>query len=367
MYAHSKLAPIIEDAAGRRVLVGGELFMQHFILAAPPGTPQASPVPHLCVQRQSHVPGGAAAAARMLSIAAAQVSLIGAIGDDQSGHMLVNHLVADTINVENIISDANAETRVVTSITATDAADGRHDVLQLTTAPDEHACDRDIERRVLAAADRAVTQADIIVTVAGDGPYTDRLVRHLSRLALRHDVRIASLTVEDVAYPHASRRETKPTSLNELLWLVCEVRDTGGQVVLTNGCFDLLHAGHVNYLRHAAELGDFFVLALNSDESVRRIKGPGRPILSEEDRATVLSGLACIDAIIVFSSENVCPLLDAVRPEIYVKGGDYTIDTINQTERRLVEGYGGRLIILPGQEGASTTSILRKIHDDDLR
>lgn len=370
MHTNSELAPIIADAAGRRVLVGGELFMHHLVLATPAATPQVTPVPHLCVQRQSHVPGGAAAAARMLSIAGADVAVIGTLGDDGPGRMILNHLVADTINVEGIISDPNAETRVVRNITATYAGHARHDVLQLTTTPYEDARDRDIERQVLAAADRAISQADIVVTVARDGPHTNRLVRHLTRLAVRHDVRLVSLSVEDVAHSfarHPACRETTLTSLNELLWLVCQVRDTGGQVAFTNGCFDLLHAGHVNYLQAAAELGDFFILALNSDESVRLLKGPGRPVLSENDRATVLSGLACIDAIIVFSSEDVCPLLDAVRPEVYVKGGDYTLDTINQTERRLVEAYGGQIIILPGQEGASTTSILRKIHDDETR
>ncbi|MFP3904438.1 MAG: hypothetical protein ACLFWB_09395, partial [Armatimonadota bacterium] len=123
----------------------------------------------------------------------------------------------------------------------------------------------------------------------------------------------------------------------------------------------------VKYLRQAASCADRFILALNSDESVRKIKGTGRPVLQQRDRLQVLAALQCVDYITVFESENVIPLLEVLRPEVYVKGGDYTIDTINQVERQFLEGYGAEIVLLPGVEGASTTEIIHRIHGDNVR
>lgn len=138
------------------------------------------------------------------------------------------------------------------------------------------------------------------------------------------------------------------------------LRESGRSLVVTNGCFDILHAGHVTYLNAARQQGDVLLIGLNADESVRRIKGPTRPINCESDRATVLAGLAAVDAVTVFTEDDALHLLETVKPDVYVKGGDYTIDTINQPERRLVESQGGRIVILPGVEGRSTTAILER-------
>ena len=138
------------------------------------------------------------------------------------------------------------------------------------------------------------------------------------------------------------------------------LRAEGRTLVVTNGCFDLLHAGHVTYLAAAQKEGDVLLIGVNSDASVRSIKGEGRPINSESDRATVLAGLASVGAVTVFSESDALNLLSTVQPDVYVKGGDYTIDTINQPERRLVEEQGGRIVILPGVEGRSTSAILAK-------
>lgn len=139
------------------------------------------------------------------------------------------------------------------------------------------------------------------------------------------------------------------------------LRTAGRSLVVTNGCFDLLHAGHVLYLAAAREQGDALLVGLNSDASVRALKGADRPINGEADRAIVLAGLAAVDAVCVFDEVDALRFLEAARPDIYVKGGDYTVDTINQPERRLVEGQGGRVVILPGMEGRSTTSVLRRM------
>ncbi len=139
------------------------------------------------------------------------------------------------------------------------------------------------------------------------------------------------------------------------------VRATGKRLVVTNGCFDILHAGHVTYLAAARALGDALLVGLNSDASVRALKGAGRPVNSEEDRATVLAALAAVDGVCVFEEVDALRLLAEVKPDSYAKGGDYTIDTINQPERRLVEGFGGKVVILPGVPGRSTTNVLAKI------
>ena len=138
------------------------------------------------------------------------------------------------------------------------------------------------------------------------------------------------------------------------------MRSAGRSLVVTNGCFDILHAGHVTYLAAARREGDVLLVGLNADESVRRIKGPTRPINCEADRATVLAALAAVDAVTVFGEDDALRLLAAATPDIYVKGGDYTIDTINQPERHLVESQGGKVVILPGMEGRSTTAILER-------
>jgi len=139
------------------------------------------------------------------------------------------------------------------------------------------------------------------------------------------------------------------------------LRAGGKRLVVTNGCFDILHVGHITYLDAARQQGDALLVGLNSDASVRGIKGAGRPVNSEQDRATVLAALEAVDAVCVFSEPDAQRLLTAAQPDIYAKGGDYTIDTINQAERRLVEGLGGRVVVLGGVSGYSTTAVLRKL------
>lgn len=139
--------------------------------------------------------------------------------------------------------------------------------------------------------------------------------------------------------------------------VVERVRRTGGTVVATGGCFDLLHAGHVGLLRAARSLGDCLVVLLNSDESVRRIKGPGRPLVPQVDRAAVLSALSCVDAIEVFDETTPEVALDRLRPDIFAKGGDYALSEL--PEAASVARWGGQAVVLPYLEGRSTTSILR--------
>ena len=139
------------------------------------------------------------------------------------------------------------------------------------------------------------------------------------------------------------------------------MRAGGKRLVVTNGCFDLLHVGHVTYLETARHHGDALLVGLNGDESVRQLKGPGRPIAPENDRAAVLGALESVDGVCIFAELTATRFLAAAQPDVYVKGGDYTSDTINQEERRVVERAGGSIVIIPFVPGNSTTAMLKKI------
>jgi rfaE bifunctional protein nucleotidyltransferase chain/domain len=134
----------------------------------------------------------------------------------------------------------------------------------------------------------------------------------------------------------------------------------GRKLVFTNGCFDLLHVGHVRYLQQARALGDALLVALNGDASVRALKGPTRPVNPEHDRAEVLAALNCVDFLTIFPSERVTDIVNRIRPQIYAKGGDYTVDSLDRGERAALEAVGAEIRILPLVPGKSTTSILAK-------
>jgi rfaE bifunctional protein kinase chain/domain/rfaE bifunctional protein nucleotidyltransferase chain/domain len=150
---------------------------------------------------------------------------------------------------------------------------------------------------------------------------------------------------------------------DELARQVRRHREEGRRVVLTNGCFDVLHRGHTRYLNQAKQLGDVLVVALNSDESVSRLKGPGRPINTITDRAAVIAALSCVDYVTVFDTPTPIPLLKRIRPEIYAKGGDYSPEMLAETS--VVERYGGRVAILDYVPEQSTTAVVDRIRSFD--
>ena len=139
-------------------------------------------------------------------------------------------------------------------------------------------------------------------------------------------------------------------------------RPRDGRLVFTNGVFDILHRGHVEYLHAARALGDALVVAVNSDASVRRLKGESRPVVPLEDRMVVLAGLACVDAVTAFDEDTPRALIAALLPDVLVKGGDYrTGDVVGGEE---VRAAGGEVVILPFLEGRSTTTLIRRMRDD---
>jgi len=144
-----------------------------------------------------------------------------------------------------------------------------------------------------------------------------------------------------------------------LLKIIKDLKAKGKRIVFTNGCFDLLHIGHVRYLEKAKAFGDVLVVGVNSDSSVRKLKGPKRPILPEGERAGILSGLGCVDYITIFSERDPLKLITSLRPDVLVKGGDWTKE--QTVGREVVERSGGEVIILPFVKGASTSNLIQTI------
>jgi rfaE bifunctional protein nucleotidyltransferase chain/domain len=139
-------------------------------------------------------------------------------------------------------------------------------------------------------------------------------------------------------------------------------RRAGRTIAFANGCFDLLHVGHVRYLEAAAEEADVLVVAINDDDSVRELKGQDRPILAASDRAELVAALRCVDYVVIFPERTVAPLLDALRPEVHCKGTDYTVDSV--PERDIVKAYGGRTAIVGDPKDHSTRDLLARIAGD---
>ncbi len=145
----------------------------------------------------------------------------------------------------------------------------------------------------------------------------------------------------------------------ELILHVAREKRNGRRIVFTNGCFDLLHPGHLKCLEEARRLGDFLVVAINSDESVRRLKGDGRPLVPQEERAEVLAALECVDGVVVFGEPTPRELIAELLPDVLVKGGDWGTDEI--VGREEVEAAGGKVVSVPVAQGWSTSEILRRI------
>ena len=146
---------------------------------------------------------------------------------------------------------------------------------------------------------------------------------------------------------------------NELSEVVDRWRSEEKVIVFTNGCFDIIHRGHVEYLAKAKKIGDILVLGLNSDQSVRKLKGEGRPFVSENDRAYILSHLIPVDAVSIFDEDTPLSLIELVKPDVLVKGGDYSLDAIVGKDE--VEQYGGTVVAIPLVEGRSTTGLIERI------
>lgn len=152
----------------------------------------------------------------------------------------------------------------------------------------------------------------------------------------------------------------EPVKREDLQALLAKLRQEGKTIVTTNGCFDILHVGHVRYLEETKKFGDVLIVALNSDASVRRLKGEGRPINNENDRAEVLNALKSVDYAVLFDEDSPMQLLAEIKPDVHTKGADYTVETL--PEAKVILENGGRLEFIKFVEGKSTTSTIAKIN-----
>lgn len=152
----------------------------------------------------------------------------------------------------------------------------------------------------------------------------------------------------------------EPVKQEELQALLQKLRAENKTIVTTNGCFDILHVGHVRYLEETKKFGDILIVCLNSDASVRRLKGEGRPINNENDRAEVLNGLKSVDYVVLFDENSPAELLAKIKPDIHTKGADYTVETL--PEAKIIIENGGRLEFIQFVEGKSTTNTIKKIN-----
>lgn len=150
---------------------------------------------------------------------------------------------------------------------------------------------------------------------------------------------------------------------NRLIARVAIARKGGARIVLANGCFDILHVGHVRYLEGARALGDLLVVAINSDEQVSRLKGAGRPLVPESERAEIIAALRSVDLVTIFPEPTVEALLRAIRPDIHAKGTDYTVETV--PERDMVRSYGGRVMIVGDPKDHSSTEMVKKVMSNE--
>jgi D-beta-D-heptose 7-phosphate kinase / D-beta-D-heptose 1-phosphate adenosyltransferase len=242
--------------------------------------------------------------------------------------------------------------------------------------------------RVLAARWRAVNVAVTLgskgaVMVAGDGPalavpaspatgdpcgagdcFAATAAARLAEGALPSEAVRAAVEAASafVAAGGAAGSVHPPTDLpaeEDAAALAARVRRAGGTVVATGGCFDLLHAGHVRMLQQARALGDCLVVCLNSDDSVRRLKGEDRPLVTQDDRAAVLAGLGCVDAVVIFDEDDPRAVLRTLKPHVWAKGGDYAVGDLPEAET--LAGWGGRAVIVPYVAGRSTTRLITEV------
>ncbi len=153
----------------------------------------------------------------------------------------------------------------------------------------------------------------------------------------------------------------KILTLDQLAAESARLRSEQKRVVATNGCFDILHVGHVRYLATARKLGDVLIVGLNGDDSVRQLKGEGRPVTREQDRAEVLAALESVDYVTIFLEKRATNFLRAAHPAVYAKGGDYTADTLDSEERKILDEFGAKIEIIPFEHGYSTSELLTRI------
>ncbi len=217
------------------------------------------------------------------------------------------------------------------------------------------------ERRASGAGDTFVAALTVGLAAGLPAPTALNLAQAAADVVVRHPGTAVCTTADLEA--HLAALASSVVDIAVLERRIEEYRAEGKRVVLTNGCFDVLHRGHTRYLEQARQLGDVLVVAVNDDESTRRLKGPGRPINPAADRAAVLAALSGVDDVVLFSSDTALDVVRRLRPDVYAKGGDYTPDMLVETAA--VQEYGGTVAILDYVPDRSTTGVVERIRSLD--
>jgi len=217
----------------------------------------------------------------------------------------------------------------------------------------------------VTGAGDTVTAVTTLALLAGASAVEAAQLANLAAGVAVSKVGTVAVSADEILATHAHYTGIAPSSkiktLEELKGIVAELRKEGCKIAWTNGCFDILHSGHIAYLRKARQQADVLLVGVSGDRTVAKLKGEGRPVNDQRSRAELLAEMASVDYVIIFEEDTPAHIIEALKPDVYVKGGDYTIDTINQTERRVVESYGGGIELLGHVEGTSTTDIIARI------
>ncbi|MBR8836077.1 MAG: D-glycero-beta-D-manno-heptose 1-phosphate adenylyltransferase [Stigonema ocellatum SAG 48.90 = DSM 106950] len=334
-------------------------------------------VPIVTVTNKFYVPGGAANTAVHVRTLGGRVTFLSVIGDDWEGAKLQQALSERDVSTKHIFIQSDRQTLTKQQVMAASQ------ILMRVDSGTTNAIDPHTEQVLIDELERTFPECDAaIISDYGYGILTQRVMDTLAKLQRTYprilviDAKnfIASSAEEQLQFlshppqpptpegtpsPHSPAQKYIPDS-NKLVALVASYRNAGRKIVFTNGCFDILHAGHVSYLNRAKALGDVLIIGVNSDDSIRRLKGATRPINPLEDRIQVLSGLGSVDHVIAFEEDTPSNLIRLVCPNVYVKGSDYTKQTL--PEAPLVEELGGVVELLPLVENRSTTRIIERIN-----
>ncbi|WP_017317927.1 D-glycero-beta-D-manno-heptose 1-phosphate adenylyltransferase [Mastigocladopsis repens] len=353
---------LAKGIAHPKVIVIGEAMLDCYLQGETLGS--LSPVPIVKVNHRKQIPGGAADTAFYLKSLGTQVIFFSVIGEDWEGNLLRQTLEESGITTSYLLADTTRQTLTKQKVMV------GSQLLMTMNSGSTDAIDPYTEKTLINQLKDCFAQSHaVIVCNYGYGIVTQGVMQTLAQLqhSFPHVLIFDEKGTREAGevMTSSSPHSSLPTSnkhipdLDQLLALVTSYRMTGRKIVFTNGCFDILHAGHVSYLQRAKALGDILIIGVNSDNSIRRLKGPTRPINPLEDRIQVLAALGCVDHLIAFEEDSPSHLIRKLRPDIYVKGGDYTKETLPETP--VVEEYGGEIAFLPFVENRSTTKIIERI------
>jgi rfaE bifunctional protein nucleotidyltransferase chain/domain len=391
-----------------RIVVLGDVMADSWTAGRCDRLCREAPAPVVEITAESFSPGGAGNTAANLAALGADTILVTALGDDETGQALIETLRSAGVSTDHVVAVAGRTTRTKHRITAGDQLMLRLDAGDNSPLPPK-ANDQLVGqlRQALRGCD-ALVVGDYGTGVLGPG-VTEALKAIRAEIPLlvidshspaswrelRPDVvtpnaAVAALSLAaacGVTLPDAvslaqaaadvvvrrpgtsvcGRRELVErlgrldgaSEHSQLARIVAEHRTAGRRIVFTNGCFDVLHRGHVSYLDQAKQLGDVLIVAVNDDASVRRLKGPQRPVNTVADRAAVLAGLSCVDHVTQFSEDTPAALITLLKPDVYAKGGDYTPEMLPETP--VVQSFGGEVHILGYVADHSTSAMIEKI------